>query len=221
MVELATAYYENPINVINQVLHHNNIIYMFKTLNNDIISFFLINWEKHNINGIESDVIYLGLCITKQNIGMKGLAYSLYLQFTLDAMTFEKKTNKKLILYFTTVTPIVLLTIANLFENIRPDINGNYSFYDENLINQLKVKRKYFLYSRSHPFVLKKKSIVRYLQEECIRLKTFAKKYNVTILEQLGIREEEGDRLLIMCSVPNHERIEELKARLIPFDIIS
>ncbi|GGD61653.1 hypothetical protein GCM10011514_27130 [Emticicia aquatilis] len=213
MFKMAAPYYIDSTQIVLEELNNNNEVYLAK-VDGKMAAFFMVNSNIWNEN---VSYTYLGLSCSDENI--KGIATVLYTLFTIDS--YRTKNNSKSILYGTTASPIVLFTLPKIWDNVKPTLQGKYDLLDKINIEKIKTLKGYSKYNENHPFILKGIAKARYSKAENLRINEFAKKYDVTILEQLGIREEEGDRLLIMCSVPSHERIEELKARLIPFEIIS
>ena len=105
---LTKPYYFDCSNVVERELKHNNYIYLLKNTFGGILSFFMVAWEKHKIQSVERDVVYLGLSCASQNNQEKKLASKVYYNFTVDAFNYQQKNSNKLVLYGTTVTPVVL-----------------------------------------------------------------------------------------------------------------
>src|SRR5665647_497583 len=116
---LTKPYYFDSSNVVERELKHNNTIYILKDNSDNILSFFMVAWEKHVIQFKERDVVYLGLSCANQNNQEKRFASRVYYYFTVDAFNYEQENNIKLILYGTTATPVVLLTLSKIWDNIK------------------------------------------------------------------------------------------------------
>lgn len=204
---IVNPYYSNPQTIVLQELKNNNIIYLSKSLDNCLTSFFMVRFEK------DLNSVYLGLsCASKEN-NTPNSASKLYAIFTLDCYKYQSETNVKLILYGTTATPIVFTTLPKIWDDVKPGIHGEYTAQDKAVIEEIKTNWGYAPYSTSHPFVLKGIAKARYSEQEKQRLRAFEEKNNLNTFKLLNINEEEGDRLLITCRVPTEERIMELKRK--------
>lgn len=209
-------YYIDPSNVLDRELEHNNHIYLIKDRADNILSFFMVSWEKHLISNEEKDCIYLGLSCANQNNQEKRFASRVYYYFTTDAFNYEQESNNKVILYGTTATPVVLLTLSKIWDNVKPELEGSYTQFDKEIIDEIKKSTGLDKFSdEEHSFVLKGiAENTKYSVSEKTRLKEFELKNNITIFEKLNIKEDSGDRLLITCNVPDKSKLNKLKIKL-------
>lgn len=213
---LTNPYYFDSSSVVERELKHNNIIYLLKDSFGGILSFFMVAWEKHQIQSLERDVVYLGLSCASQNNQGKKFASRVYYNFTVDAYNYQQKNSSKLILYGTTATPVVLLTLSKIWDNVKPGLDGNYNQNDEEIIESIKKSSGLDKFSSDHPFVLKGVATnTKYSLTEQARLKKFEIKNNIKLFEKLNINESNGDRLLITCNVPDKAKLDILKSKLI------
>lgn len=215
LFQLTKPYYVDAKNVLERELHHNTSIYQLRDMQQRLLSFFMVGWEKHKIGHEFKDVVYLGLSCANENSKENRFASRAYYYFTVDAYFYEQQRNSKLILYGTTATPVVLLTLSKIWDNVRPSLDGSYSPRDKILIEAIKKSTGLDTFSSDHPFVLKAVAKnTRYSTKEANRLLEFVNKNNIQTFENLSIREADGDRLLITCTVPDISKLDRLKAKL-------
>ena len=213
--DLMKPYYVNPSALIERDLNHCTDIYFLKDKNENLLSFFMVGWEKHIINSEERDVVFLGLSCANDNYNERRFASKVYYYFTQDAFDFEQNRNTKLILYGTTATPVVLLTLEKIWANVKPNLFGEYEDFDKIVIEAIKKKSGFDKYSTNHPFVLKGIAVnTKYSQKEEERLNEVIRKNNIEIFKTLNIDESNGDRLLITCNIPDKAKLDRLKSKL-------
>lgn len=213
---LTKPYYVDCLNIVERELNHNNTIYILKDSFGGILSFFMVAWEKHKIQSVERDVVYLGLSCASQSNQEKKFASRVYYNFTVDAYNYQQKNSNKLVLYGTTATPVVLLTLSKIWDNVKPDLDGNYNQNDKEIIESIKKSSGLDKFSTEHPFVLKGIATnTKYATTEQARLKEFEIKNNIKIFEKLNINEAIGDRLLITCNVPDKSKLDIIKSKLV------
>lgn len=212
---LTKPYYLDSSSVVKRELKHNNVIYLLKNDSSVIVAFFMVVWEKMILLSEEREVVYLGLSCASQDNQEDRFASKVYYNFTIDAYNHQQQNNTKLILYGTTATPVVLLTLPKIWDNVKPGLDGSYSQVDLELIECLKIASGLNKFSADHPFVLKRVAVnTRYSIRETQRLKEFEQRNDLTIFENLNINEADGDRLLITCNIPDKEKIEALEIKL-------
>ena len=212
---LTKPFYIDSSNVVARELKHNDTIYLLKDNSSTIVSFFMVNWEKHTIQQRDKDVVYLGLSCAAQNHQEKHLASKVYYHFTKDAFSYEEETGEKLMLYGTTATPVVLLTLSKIWDDVKPETDGSYSHSDKVLIEDIKRSSGLDKFSSDHPFVLKGIATdTKYAVAEETRLKEFQIKHSIKIFKTLKINEANGDRLLITCKVPGKTKLDILRTKL-------
>lgn len=207
--QLAEPYYLNPKKIVFDELFANEDIYLAKYAKR-IVAYFMV---KFDLTDSDFSTVYLGLSCSSEEV--RKIASYLYINFTTDAQNIESQIGRKLVLYGTTATPIVLYTLPKIWDNVRPDLYGNYKPNDYEIIMKIK-KSKWGIkqISGAHPFVLKGVAEARYSDKEISRINQFSKTQNFTLFEELGIKESEGDRLLVLCSIPEGEKLEKLRAKV-------
>jgi hypothetical protein len=92
ILDLTNASYITNIQLIEREIAHNQDIYIItNTQNNDLLAFFMINFEKVN----DEDTYYLGLSGCRDDLKGMGLGKSLYFKFMEDCRKREKQDNQK------------------------------------------------------------------------------------------------------------------------------
>ena len=121
------------------------------------------------------------------------------------------------LLFGTTATPVILLTLPKIWDNVEPNLDGSYSNYGEKIIRQIQKKLDLEKFSIDHPYVLKKIAFkTRYAETERRRFKDICKKFDLRTFEILDIDETQGDRMMILCNLPTENKFQELKRKLYP-----
>lgn len=211
MYSLLTPYYLNPADLFNRELNHNSHAYLV-SCQNKIKAFFMVSWNENQIGLNGKKIVYLGLSCSDIGSSNQNLASKAYLNFTVDAYNFENENNLELILYGTTATPVILLVLPKFWDRVKPAYDGSFDAEDKEIIEKIKTSVNLDDFSTSHPFVLKEQGCnTKYSQNEEKRLNSIETKFKLTLFKKLGIDENKGDRLLILCSVPSIEKIEALK----------
>lgn len=210
---LLQPYYVIPQNILNSELNNNSHIYMIKTKDR-IAAFFMVNWNE-DLTVDKQKLVYLGLSCADQKTERKQLASRVYFNFTREAHTYEKEKGTKLLLYGTTATPLILLSLPKIWDEVKPRLDGSYLPIDERIINELKSVKGFTTFSDTHPFVLKKiKPFSNYSVKEEQRMRIIEENLGINTFKKLNIYEKQGDRLLIVCKVPSLEKIQTLKDKL-------
>ncbi|PTS99666.1 hypothetical protein DBR11_11810 [Pedobacter sp. HMWF019] len=212
---LVQAHYVDATYVVTMSLKHNNIIYLLKDGCNNILSFFMVAWEKHKIQSVERDVVYLGFNCTSQNHQGENFSLRLNYNIAVDGYNYQQKNNNKLIVYCRTATPIILLLLPKIWDNVKPDLDGNYNKNDENIIESLKKSSGLDKFSTDHPYVLKGVTAnTQYSVREKARQNECELKNDIKTFEKLNIDESNGDRLLITCEIPSKSKLDRIKSKL-------
>lgn len=214
LLELLEPYYEQPQTLLERELSRNDVIYL-EYHKQTLLSFFMVAWERHLLQGDLRDVVYLGLSCTNINYRKSRNASRVYYYFTREASEWERNRGQNLILYGTTATPLMLLTVPKIWAKMRPFPDGSYSQSDGALVDSLKRSIGVDRYSDKHPFVLRKQAeATLYASAEKARQQAIVEKFNLVTFESLRINEAEGDRLLMTCRVPTLQKVQALKKKL-------
>lgn len=209
--ELIEPYYATPLTLLRKELELNNKIYIFKDDTQGIVAFFMTGWKQVFLLNEEYTAIYLGLSCVKNNQIQKKLGSKLYYYFTEEALHLKKKNT---ILFGTTATPVILLTLPKIWKNVQPTLNGDFTDREKVLVRELKKLYGMDSYSTKHPFVLKRYSHTRYSLPEKLRLEDMTVQKGITTFQKLNIKETEGDRLIITCRLPSKSDFVKLHNKI-------
>jgi len=114
----------------------------------------------------------------------KKISSRLYYNFSNDAYNYQQKNNNKLIFYCITATPIILLTLPKVLDNVKPDLEGSYTKNDNEIIETIKKSKRLDKFSAGHPYVLKGVAVnTKYSMSEEARLKEFELKNEIKYLK--------------------------------------
>lgn len=201
-------FYVEIESLIERELKLNNYIYLYQDKASHILGFFMVNIPK--LKTSDYNFIYLGLSCASQH--EKNIGFSLYAKFTLDAYQLENEFKFKIYLYGTTVTSTLLRLLTKVWRNLRPSLEGKYSQNDKVLAEEIKLLLNYKNNADEHPFVLKKMaSNTLYSHAEKARINAYATKNNIHLFEKIGVKEQEGDRLLVILEIPDKTKIQEFQ----------
>jgi hypothetical protein len=152
ILELTNATYITNTQLIEREIEHNQDIYIVNNEQDELLAFFMINFEK--VNG--EDTYYLGLSGCRDDLKGKGLGKSLYLKFMEDCREREKQENRKFLLWWTTATPIVYYWFNKYVSAVQPDMNGNYNEQGEKIVRGIIAEKfKGIPVDKQHPFILR------------------------------------------------------------------
>lgn len=210
MYEIANHYYQDPVNTIKLAIQRASHIYIV-CKENKIISFFLVSWERLMLADNVRPSLYLGLSMVDKEYRSHKCTTVAYSQCSIDIDTWQKENNLKLIIWCITATPVVIKVVKKFWKLISP-IDDNLATKEVISIAN-SIQKYYYLqsYIEINPFVLKRSSVVRFTKQEKLFLLEIEKKNNITIFEELGIVEENGDRLLMIFESVNKYELETLK----------
>lgn len=164
-----------------------------------MIGFFMVHY--HQQEG--QSFCYMGLSACKNHYKSHGLIKQLYLRFLSDCQEHEINLDQPIICYATTASPLVFKTVEKMFRQVDPKPEGSYSSEAGQMASQL-VKSYYTRATPrpDNPFILYNAvAETRYSQAETERQAAIAKELNLPIFDTYGIKETNGDRILMICRV--------------------
>lgn len=201
ILELTNATYITNTQLIEREIEHNQDIYIVNNEQDELLAFFMINFEK--LNG--EDTYYLGLSGCRDDLKGKGLGKSLYMKFMEDCRTREKQENRKFLLWWTTATPIVYYWFNKYVSAVQPDMNGNYNEEGEKIVlGIIAEKFKGIPVDKQHPFILR--SVAEntlYSLSEQQRLIRATENLGMDVFQRFNLREENADRFLMIGYAPD------------------
>ena len=201
ILELTNATYITNTQLIEREIEHNQDIYIVNNEQDELLAFFMINFEK--VNG--EDTYYLGLSGCRDDLKGKGLGKSLYLKFMEDCREREKQENRKFLLWWTTATPIVYYWFNKYVSAVQPDMNGNYNEQGEKIVRGIIAEKfKGIPVDKQHPFILR--SVAEntlYSLNEQQRLIQATENLGMDVFQRFNLREENADRFLMIGYAPD------------------
>ncbi|HEY1010710.1 MAG: hypothetical protein ACO1NS_05185 [Daejeonella sp.] len=201
LLDLTRATYVNNIELIEREIEHNSDIYIISNSNEDLLAFFMINFEK--VNG--QDTYYLGLSGCRDDLKGNGFGKSLYLKFMDDCRLREKQEGKKFLLWWTTATPIVYYWFNKYVASVQPDMNGDYNDEGKSIVlSIIKEKFRGIPVDKVHPFILR--SVAQntsYSLNEQARLLVATESLGMDVFQKFSLKEENADRFLMIGYTPD------------------
>ena len=201
ILELTNATYITNTQLIEREIEHNQDIYIVNNEQDELLAFFMINFEK--LNG--EDTYYLGLSGCRDDLKGKGLGKSLYMKFMEDCREREKHENRKFLLWWTTATPIVYYWFNKYVSAVQPDMNGNYDEQGEKIVRGIIAEKfKGIPVDKQHPFILR--SVAEntlYSLSEQQRLIRATENLGMDVFQRFNLREENADRFLMIGYAPD------------------
>ena len=202
ILDLTNASYITNIQLIEREIAHNQDIYIItNTQNDDLLAFFMINFEKVN----DEDTYYLGLSGCRDDLKGMGLGKSLYFKFIEDCRKREKRDNQKYLLWWTTATPIVYYWFNKYVSDVQPDMNGNFDQAGEKIAQKIIAEKfKGILIDQQHPFILRSVAEnTTYSFSEQQRLIKATENLGMDVFQRFNLKEENADRFLMIGYAPD------------------
>ncbi len=201
LLELTNASYITNTQLIEREIEHNQDIYIINNEQDDLLAFFMVNFEK--LNG--EDTYYLGLSGCRDDLKGKGLGKSLYQKFMEDCRAREKQENRKFLLWWTTATPIVYYWFNKYVSAVQPDMNGNYNEAGEKIVRDIIAEKfKGIPVDKQHPFILRSVAEnTTYSLSEQARLQAATESLGMDVFQRFNLREENADRFLMIGYAPD------------------
>lgn len=210
--EIVRPYYVDAGALLKRALTHNNYIYL-SYVDSVMAAFFMVAWEKLSINGIDYPSLFLGLGCADPAFRNRKLVSTMYKQSVVDVADWQTRYSQDLVVWFTTATPIVWHIMNKTYQLIQPNPTGCLS---EQVMIAQAIRQHHYPYAlpATNPFVLKGvATATQYAPAETTYLAQGISN-EPTIFEQLGIDEPSGDRLLVLCTLPSDEVIENHRQAL-------
>lgn len=201
LLDLTNASYITNTQLIEREIEHNQDIYIINNEQDDLLAFFMVNFEK--LNG--EDTYYLGLSGCRDDLKGKGLGKSLYQKFMEDCRAREKQENRKFLLWWTTATPIVYYWFNKYVSAVQPDMNGNYNEAGEKIVRAIIAEKfKGIPVDKQHPFILRSVAEnTTYSLSEQARLQAATESLGMDVFQRFNLREENADRFLMIGYAPD------------------
>lgn len=201
LLDLTRVTYVNNIELIEREIEHNSDIYIITNSSDDLLAFFMINFEK--VKG--ADTYYLGLSGCRDDLKGNGFGKSLYLKFMQDCRIREQQENRKFLLWWTTATPIVYYWFNKYISNVQPNMDGDYTEAGKHIVLSIIAEKfKGTSVDELHPFILRSVAEnTNYSLNEQARLLVATESLGMNVFQRYNLREENADRFLMFGYAPD------------------
>lgn len=192
-------YYEDSEPLLTRELIHCNTVYFARGADGTLLGFFLVGWGTILVSGRPQNTVYLGLSANAAGARKDFSVRELYERFRLDGVAWEAAHRASLLLWFTTASVAAYLGAARVFADLQPTRDGAIASNALEAFRSLRLR--YTATGGDHLAVLRGVAQgTRYLAGERSTLARVAAEKGCTLLSDLGVYEENGDRLLCICS---------------------
>lgn len=198
---ISPSYADDAAVVLDGAIKHCDDVYLAYLDDTKLVSFFMVHWVSVETESGWINSVYLNFGATEQNTQNKGIIQILFNKFIADAKKIEEKSGQKLLLWYTTISPIVFHVVRKLFIANEPDENGHYTQEGE-IIARAICKLMNWPLNHTHPFALFGIVPINYSSDECQRITKIQQDKNFTLFTKMGLNEKNGDRILCLCHIP-------------------
>lgn len=165
----------------------------------------MVAWETIEVEGQCLPALYAGLSAVRQENNNTGLAAHLYNYSMFEAQEWQRHHQQKLTIWATIATPLAFYAAEKILANTQPRLDGSFS--EESAKIARAIQRRLLTGDQmlpQHPFVLPGVAIgTRYSDMAKQRIAAVCEAKRFDLFKQLGIEETKGDRLLLICEVPD------------------
>lgn len=206
LIEAASSSYEDPRSILYREINRADTLYVAKS-GGVVSGFFLVGSEEIQSNsGNSIPTLYAGFSATREDAKDTGLIYKLYRKGFEDAIEWEKRIGRSLIIWGTTATPIVFLSLHKMLPFTEPYLNGSFTEQGAEMASLIKQHINYQeIKSNSHPFVLHGVAHnTLYSEHEANRIEKINNVRGFLLFKELGIDERKSDRLLFISKTTGY-----------------
>jgi hypothetical protein len=201
LVALITPTYVDAPAFMEEEYRKNDRIYLLRDAAGALAAFFLVGWQRMELDGVERQTVFLGLSAARET--GRGLARQLYAAFNADARAWQAQHGERILVWFTTATPIVCGVAWRIFSETEPRPDGTFSAKTAATARQvLRTRDLERKLDAAHPFVLRGAATTRYSASELTRIAAVDYEPAGALLSRLTIDERRGDRILFLAHVP-------------------
>lgn len=185
--------YKDVEMLLNRELNHNKYIYYLRDKDGMLSSFFMSNFDI-----IDNEVVsYMGLMAVAEKYKGLTLAAPIIIPYIENLRRKERELGRKILSYATTATISSYKCLALFCDDYQPTENGCYTVEGKQAARYIAHHLK-LNYNTNHPFILKRVAKgTSYSELEKKRINNIIQRKRFHLFEQLGIEEENGDRLLL------------------------
>lgn len=212
LLEVAAPSYLDPRALLNRDLSRCDTLYLARDTSGGLLGFYMTAFETIEIDQSEVPVMFLGMSASRQDLKDTGRITMLYARGLAEAMDWENRNGSRLVLWGTTVTPIVYLGVLSSLVDVAPRPDGSYSSASGKIATAIRRHMGIQADPVGHPFALER--IARdthYSAQERARIARICRLKGFTLFEALGIDDRREDRLLFLGHTPRTP--EEVSAK--------
>jgi hypothetical protein len=211
IADLIAHSYVDPTALLEREFEHNDLLYYVRDDEGRLVAFFMVARERLTIDGRSIPAVYLGLSATSRDTKGSGRVRRLYASFIAEARGWQRALDRPLLLWGTTATPSAYHAADLLFDCLEPGRDGACSREGAAAANAL--RGRYGLGpAHEHPFVLPAVAAgTRYSPDEESRIDSICQQREFDLFARLGVNQRRGDRLLLVCRVPERVTAEVVR----------
>lgn len=199
ILDLISKYYDNPLEIL-EMIGSERVVYMAIDGQNKVSS--ILTCKTQNLNG--NIFSYLGLLVSssksKPEIG------ALMFRHLENLYSQQGKNANKIFCYALTSSVSAFNLVVEFYENVFPKDNSNskhFSYSEILKYSGYKTHNNFPYKVLNSPSVAKYKLDYSYLTSRNNRIQKFPKGFDID--------ESKGERVLIMCDLPDKMKYEKLK----------
>lgn len=178
--------------------------YLARSIGGDVQCFFLTARHWLDVDSQLCPAVHLGLSATRHQAKGRGHVVALYRRCIHQSLEWQGQLGCGPVLWSTTASPVVYLTVTRGLRNAEPTRDGGYSPKGAMIAQALRRRLGASAVDAvEHPFVLRGiASGTRYSHAEVRRLEDLARLKAFDMFTRLGVEEANHDRLLFIAGLP-------------------
>ena len=205
MTHIALASYVDPKALLEREYINNDTIFLLRNEEGELAAFFM-----NGIHTIHDEKInYLGLACVSERYKNSGFIIHLFLKYF--EYLLENRVTKNI--WLTTPSEQIYKVISIFANNVNPRLDFSFS-HSASILAEKIIRHKSFTSHEDNPFILKGAADpTKYSNEECIRQSVKKASPFAIQLNHYQFNEQRGDRIMVLCQLPNIEKFTEINRR--------
>jgi hypothetical protein len=204
---IAAENYSNPDVLLEQEFTRNSHIYLYRE-DEIILGFSMVGWATASAACLpDSLTVYHGLTTISLRRHGLGIGKALWSAFLKDLETWKQQNSRSVNFWFFTASAVVMNSYRRLIPSLSPSPDGSYGNQDRHIIGRIVETSGLANYRcPTHPFVFRGVARARYSDSESKKLKTYQSTHTKNLLDDLGVDESRGDRVIFVGRL-DHGRV--------------
>lgn len=212
LLEVAAPSYVDPRALLNRDLSRCDTLYLARDTSGGLLGFYMTAFETLQVEQSAVPAMFLGMSASRQDMKDTGRITMLYARGLAEAMDWESRNAQRLVLWGTTVTPIVYLGVWSSLADVSPQPDGSYSPASLPIADAIRRHLGIRAEPAGHPFALEGIALdTHYSARERARIARVCRLKRFTLFDALGIDDTREDRLLFLGHTP--KRPEDVSAK--------